>query len=71
MCDVCDFHRKSGSMLYTTDRKWEELGPVQQKIQLERHAAHGVCPHMGPPFELSDLTPGQQLLYAHMWSKRE
>ncbi len=57
-------------MLYTTDRGWAALGAIQQKIQLERHAAHGVCPHLGPPFELMDLTERQQKLYSYLWKRR-
>ena len=67
VCDVCAFHRRSGSVLYTTARYWHELGPVQQKIQLERHKAHGVCPHLGPPFAPEDLTDEQLRAYKGLW----
>jgi hypothetical protein len=67
MCDVCDFHRQSGSVLYTTDGRWHELGPVEQKIQLERHKTHGVCPHFGPPFAPEDLTDKQLRRYNGLW----
>lgn len=67
VCEICHRHRRSGSLLYSTDRRFRELGPVQQRIQLERHKAHGVCPHLGPPFELYELTVAQLLKYRCLW----
>ena len=54
-------------MLYTTDRPFRELGVLQQKIQLERHLAHGVCPHLGPPFTPEELTESQYAKYKQLW----
>jgi len=49
-------------MLYTTDRKLQELNPMRQRLELAMHKKLGVCPHLGLPFRLSSLTP-QQLQY--------
>lgn len=67
MCDVCHFHRQTGSVLYTTSSNFGDLSEVQQKIQLDRHLTHGVCPHLGPPFRLDELTHKQQNKYKAIW----
>lgn len=63
VCDICDRHRARGSLLYTTDRKLYELSPMRQHVELVMHKQIGVCPHLGAPFEYTDLTPQQRSVY--------
>lgn len=67
LCNICHRHRRSGSLLYSTSRPFRELGPVQQRIQLERHRVVGVCKRLGPPFKPRDLTEAQLDTYRCLW----
>jgi len=60
-------HRRSGSLLYSTDRPFGELGPLQQRIQLRRHLELGVCKNLGPPFKPRELTEEQLDKYRSLW----
>lgn len=68
MCDICHFHRQSGAPLYAAGPSWQQLTPLQQRIQLERHEAHGACPILGPPFALHELTLRQQERYHALYA---
>ena len=69
-CNICHFHRQSGAPLYTAGSTWQQLTPLQQRIQLERHETHGVCPFFGPPFALHELTGRQQLRYQGLYAEQ-
>ena len=65
-CDICHGHRQAGSPFYHEHIRFSQLEPLQQRIQLERHAARGVCPHLGPPWSLYELNERQRDKYAHL-----
>ena len=66
-CDVCSRHRRAGSLLYTTSRRWDELGVIQQNIQLAQHKAYGACAYKGLPFVPRDLSEAQLEKYHMLW----
>jgi hypothetical protein len=53
--------------LYSTDRPFSELGPLQQRLQLQRHVELGVCRNLGPPFKPRELTDEQLDKYRRLW----
>lgn len=66
-CSICHGHRRAGLLLYSTRRQFSELGPLQQKIHLERISAHGACKVGPPPFYPRDLSGTQLQKYPHLW----
>ena len=55
--------------MYSTSRPFRELGPVQQRAELHRHLALGVCAQRGLPFKPRDLTEAQLDQFKALWSQ--
>jgi len=69
-CDICEMHRAAGSPWYIAKTNFDELTPLQQRIQLERHRWRGVCLFDGPPFMGGELTKAQWNKYCFLWDRK-